>query len=313
MPPAIGIAAIGECMIELSDPADGRPSLAFGGDTLNTAVYLARLAPIHGAGVDYLTALGDDPYSEAMVAFWYGEGIGTAHVARLPGRLPGLYAIRTDAAGERSFYYWRSASAARDMLQGDTGTRLVAALPAFRLVYLSGITLSILDQPSRDRLVAAIAAARAAGATIAFDSNYRPRGWASAAAARAAMDAVLAHVDIALPGLDDERALRGVATTEDCAAALADLGVGEVCVKDGVLACLARHGTERHTAAPPMPLQPVDTTAAGDSFNAAYLAMRLAGAGLPAALAAGHRLAAAVIGHRGAIIPRAAMPDLKAA
>ena len=52
----------------------------------------------------------------------------------------------------------------------------------------------------------------------------------------------------------------------------------------------------------------VDTTAAGDSFAAAYLATRLAGGGPAAAAASGHRLAGAVVSHRGAIIPRDAMP-----
>jgi 2-dehydro-3-deoxygluconokinase len=309
MSPAIRIAAIGECMIELSDPADDRPSLAFGGDTLNTAVYLARLAALHGGQVDYVTALGDDPYSEEMLRFWQGEGVGTDHVARLPGRLPGLYAIRTDAAGERSFYYWRSAAAAREMMQGAAGERIAAALKGLRLIYLSGITLSILDPDSRARLISAIAAARAVGATIAFDSNYRPRGWDSADAARAAMDELLRHVDIALPGLDDERALRGVATAADCAAALQALGVAEICVKDGAGPCLVvGRGGEAIAVAPREPVRPVDTTAAGDSFNAAYLAARLGGAGLIIAAEAGHRLAGAVIRHRGAIIPAPAMP-----
>lgn len=49
------LAAIGECMLELSEHPDGRITRAFGGDTLNTAVYLARL----GVPVDYITALGE--------------------------------------------------------------------------------------------------------------------------------------------------------------------------------------------------------------------------------------------------------------
>jgi 2-dehydro-3-deoxygluconokinase len=52
----------------------------------------------------------------------------------------------------------------------------------------------------------------------------------------------------------------------------------------------------------------IDTTAAGDSFAAAYLAARLDGAEPAAAALSGHRLAGAVVRHRGAIMPRAAMP-----
>ena len=91
-------------MIELNRPG-GLFSRGYGGDTLNTAVYLARL----GVGVDYVTALGDDPLSDEMIAGWQAEGIGTERVIRLPGKLPGLYMIETNSAGERRFYHWRDA------------------------------------------------------------------------------------------------------------------------------------------------------------------------------------------------------------
>src|SRR6516225_8357408 len=103
------VACIGECMIELRQSVGDQLSRGFGGDTLNTAVYLARL----GLMVDYVTALGDDPISDEMIAGWAAEGVGTGWVARLPGKLPGLYLIQTDAAGERRFYHWRESSAVR--------------------------------------------------------------------------------------------------------------------------------------------------------------------------------------------------------
>src|SRR5258707_2128696 len=91
------VACIGECMIELKQAGSGLFSRGYGGDTLNTAVYLARL----GAGVDYITALGDDPLSDEMIARWAAEGVGTGLVVRLRGKLPGLYMIQTDVQGER--------------------------------------------------------------------------------------------------------------------------------------------------------------------------------------------------------------------
>jgi len=297
------IAAIGECMIELSE-RDGGFSLAFGGDSLNTSVYLARL----GVGVDYVTALGDDPYSEAMLAFWQAEGIGTAHVARLAGRLPGLYTIRTDAAGERSFYYWRSASAARQMLQGEAGRNLAQELPAYRMLYLTGVSLSILDSTSRGCLLTIIAAARAAGAQVAFDSNFRPRGWAEAETARHAIELLYRQADIALSSLDDERALFGDADAAGVAARLLDWGVPEVVIKDGAGPCLVALAGRQLLVPAESVATVVDTTAAGDAFNAAYLAARRGGGDPEAAARAGHRLAASVIQHRGAVIPAGAMP-----
>jgi 2-dehydro-3-deoxygluconokinase len=95
------VASIGECMVEFSAATDGLFARGFGGDTLNTALYLARL----GVDTSYVTALGDDPLSDAMLAAWKAEGIKTDEVMCLPGRLPGLYMIERDARGERSFLY----------------------------------------------------------------------------------------------------------------------------------------------------------------------------------------------------------------
>ncbi len=305
----IRVAAIGECMIELAERGDGTAAIGFGGDSLNTSVYLRRLGGGVGIEVDYVTALGDDPYSDAMLAAWRAEGIGTDLVARLPGRLPGLHTIRTDAAGERSFHYWRSAAAARELLSAGEPERLAEALPAYDLVYLTGITLSILDSASRRRLLEIVDAARAAGARIAFDSNYRPRGWPDSASAREVMTEMYARVDTALPSLEDEAALYGEADAEAVADRLAGFGVGEFVVKDAAGPCLAGQGEARWVVPAEAVDRVVDTSAAGDAFNAAYLAARLQGTPPEAAARAGHRLAAIVIQHRGAVIPREAMAD----
>ncbi|MBV39122.1 MAG: ketodeoxygluconokinase [Rhodospirillaceae bacterium] len=303
------IAAIGECMIELSSRPDGGLALAYGGDTLNTAVYLARLCHDDAISVDYLTALGDDPYSDEMLAFWQREGIGTDKVVRLPGRLPGLYTIRTDQGGERSFHYWRSAAAACEMMAGENEKHLAEALCEYDLIYLSGITLSILNIADRAKLLGALDDAAAEGARIAFDCNYRPRGWPDERAARRAMDEMYRRSHVALPSLDDECALHGAMDLETAAQRIADLGVGEICLKDGGAGCLQRLRHQAHIIAAQKDIVPLDTTAAGDSFNAAYLYHRLRGDTADAAALAGHHLAAKVIQHPGAVIPLDAMGE----
>jgi len=304
------VASIGECMIELRHRGESELDLAYGGDTLNFAVYVARLTRGTGVAVDYVTALGDDPYSDAMLAMWRAEGIGCELVARLPGRLPGLYTIRTDQHGERTFTYWRSASAARDVLHGVHGSRIAERLAGYDLLYLSGITLSILDPAQRETLMAVTDRVRAQGGRVVFDSNFRPAGWPDPDEARAAFDQMLRRVDVALPTLDDDQALFGVEDAAGCARRLHGLGVAEVAVKLGRLGCWLSAGG--HTAE--VPAEPVarvvDSTAAGDSFNAGYLAARLAGAEPEAAAAQGHRIAARVIAYPGAVIPVAAMTDL---
>jgi 2-dehydro-3-deoxygluconokinase len=306
-PPAPRVAALGECMIELRDrPAGCR--IDFGGDTLNTALYLSRL----GTAVDYVTVLGDDPYSEAMLAAWREEGIGTAHVRQAPGRLPGLYAIRTDAAGERRFFYWRDRAPARELFRPPHGERLCETLAGYDLLYLSGISVSILDEPQRETLLGALAAARARGATVAFDPNYRPAGWTSPAEAAAWFERVYRHTSIALPTLDDERSLAAGTNALAVAERLLAAGIPEVAVKQGAAGCTLASAQGTTLVPVPAAVDCIDTTAAGDSFNAAYLAARLRGEPPEAAALAGHRLAGAVVGRPGAIIPRHAMPaDLR--
>jgi 2-dehydro-3-deoxygluconokinase len=298
------IVAIGECMVELSDRPDSC-RLGFGGDTLNTALYLARLR----MAVDYVTVLGDDPYSDAMVEAWRAEGIGTRFVARAAGRLPGLYAIRTDTNGERRFYYWRDRSPARELLTDAHAPGVTEALAHADLVYLSGITVSILDDVQRRKLLGLLDAVRGRGKAVAFDPNYRPAGWPDAASARDWFDAFYGISTHALPSIDDERALHPGLSAQELAARLRGLGVGEVVVKEGGEGCWIDAGEGPRHVPVAASRECVDSTAAGDSFNAGYLAARLRGASPDAAAQAAHRLAGAVVAHRGAIIPLDAMPD----
>jgi len=302
------IYAIGECMIELQkhgeqDTLDYR----FGGDTLNTAVYMARLLDPAVASVAYVTGLGTDGMSAEMLAAWEREGIATASVLRLPDRLPGIYMIETDPDGERRFHYWRRDAAARHWMAAPGADRVLGQLAEARMVYLSGISLAILSPTDRDLLIATLARCRAAGAKVVFDNNYRPRLWESADAAREAYGRVLGHADIALLTLDDEVALYGPGDARDAIARTRTLGVGEVVVKCGGDPAVVWHDGTVHEVAPEPVNDVIDTTAAGDSFGAAYMAARLSGKGPDDAARAGHRLAGTVIRHRGAIIPRDAM------
>jgi 2-dehydro-3-deoxygluconokinase len=297
------VACIGECMIELKQAPGGLYSRGFGGDTLNTAVYLARL----GVAVDYVTALGDDPLSDEMIAAWQAEGVGTANVARLPGKLPGLYLIMTDAKGERRFFHWRESAAARDLLDLPETDGLLRSLSGYDLVYLSAITLSIFTESGRGRLLAALREARAAGTRIAFDTNFRARGWPDLDIARRVFRDAFETSDIALASTEDLLPLYAGESTDGL---LARIGSGEAVLKLAEPVSIVRfEGGAQRIAAVPVTAPVVDTTAAGDSFAAAYLAARLAGAAPAEAARAGHGLAGVVVCHPGAIIPRSAMPD----
>ena len=298
------VACIGECMLELSGADPQAMRLSYGGDTLNTAVYLARL----GVATDYVTALGDDPWSDWMVDQWAREGVGTGSVIRATGRIPGLYAIRTDDRGERRFFYWRDQAPARDLLRFPEFDRIGRDLAGYDCLYVSGITLSLYSAADRARLFDIVDAARDRGCRIAFDSNYRPRGWPDVATAKDVMGQMLRRTDIALPTLDDDRQVFGDTDADSCADRLHASGVADVAVKLGPAGCLVSDGTTRSTVVAEQRIRPVDTTGAGDSFNAAYLAARLAGATATDAARRANALAGTVILHRGAIMPCEAMP-----
>jgi len=304
----IRVAAVGEAMMELTHRDERTLALGFAGDTLNTATYLARMAG-PGVRVDYVTRVGCDWYSNQLVSRIESEGIGTTLIERVEGGTPGLYLVRTGADGERSFTYHRSASPARGMFGPDHDPRIAKALGEYDVLYLSAITLQILGAEARERLWATLDAVRSYGGKVAFDSNYRPAGWQSADEARSAITNTLQRVDWAFPTFEDEAALFGDVDPEACARRISQLGVRQVVVKNGAEGCLVDTPTIKQYVTAEQVHHVVDTTGAGDSFNAGYLAAWLQGRYPGDAAKAGHELAAKVIQWPGAIIPSCRAAD----
>lgn len=301
------IAVIGECMIELH----GEPphlTQGFAGDTLNTAVYLARLTEPDPVKVSYITAIGTDPFSDRMLDFWGHEGIDCSNVLRLADRNPGLYIVSVDDNGERSFTYWRGESAAKAMFSCTGAEDNLSALREFDWIYLSGITLAILPDESRSKLFHSLQLAKNGGSRIVFDNNYRPRLWPDAATARRFYDELLPLCDIALLTLDDEQLLCPQWTQEQIIAHSRTLGVPELVIKRGAEPCLIYTDMGETQVAAEKVAKVVDTTAAGDSFSAGYLAARVHGLSVEAAARQGHALASRVIQFPGALIDRQCMP-----
>lgn len=303
------ISLFGEPLLEIASESAGAtlgPSrLGVAGDTLNTAVYLARL----GHEVSFITALGQDAYSDAMVARLEEEGVSTQAIARHPSRVPGLYAIRTDATGERYFTYWRDTSAARDFFSLPEATTHMRVARESDLFYFTGISLAILTPAHRDALLEVARGCVEQGAKVAFDGNFRPYGWASLDDARERFDAVGRIASVVLPTSEDDDKLYGNATPAAHAARWRALGSERVIVKNGAQGAWLLEGEEdAYCVGVDRVIQPTDTTGAGDSFNAAFLAALLDGQPMASAAMMGNRLAGEVIQHRGALIARSQMP-----
>jgi 2-dehydro-3-deoxygluconokinase len=294
---------VGEVLIELRRGADGRFALAAGGDTFNTAIYLARA----GLDVGFATAIGDDPYSDSIVALAAAEGLSSNLMLRVPGRSPGLCLIENGASGERGGRYWREGAPVGELFELPDWIRIAEALVAAKLIYFSGITLSLFSTNGLGRFLAVLEVARQQGAKVAFDGNFRPRGWkGDLARTRTVFIETLKRTDIALPTYDDEAVLWGDPSPEATVARLQAFGIGEIVVKNGPnSALIAASGGQEFIPVPEV-VVPVDTTAAGDGFNAGYLAARLTGDTPAQAANAAHRLAGDVIRHPGALMPREA-------
>lgn len=302
------VAAVGECMLELQgQPLSAQLRQHYGGDTFNAACYLARCSK---ARVSYASALGDDSLSEALLQRWAEEGLSLDLARRLPGRRPGLYQIEVDGRGERRFHFWRNESAARDYFDGPAPTPLEQATDGLDALLFSGISLAILPDAGRERLLQVAGKMRAAGKLVAFDNNYRPILWSDAATARHWFERAFALASLALITTDDHQALFGLASAEAATAAAQSLCVPELALKRGALPTLVGGGGHWREVATERVAKVVDTTAAGDSFAGAYLSRRLQGATPVEAAAFGNKLAARVIQHPGAVIPLEAMKDL---
>ncbi|MDX1742141.1 MAG: sugar kinase [Ruegeria sp.] len=302
------VIAIGEPLIEFtqSDADADTYRRGLGGDTLNTAVYLSRLL---GPGtVSYMTRLGKDTQSRWIVETLSRNGVGCDLLRHADTGAPGISMIECDATGERSFTYWRSQSPARQMFALDDEEDL--ALDEAEGLFVSAVTLAIIEPSGRERLYNALKRARARGADIWLDLNYRPQLWGSATVAREIIGRFISLATTVLPSFDDVAALWGANKPEAGLEVLSSLGAKEILLKTGGGPVYHRdpHGTLK------VPVSrndgPVDTTGAGDSFNAAYIAARLSGKPVSDAIEQGHKLASIVILHKGAIIPIAAMPAM---
>ncbi|KQT69860.1 MULTISPECIES: sugar kinase [unclassified Aureimonas] len=295
------LLSIGECMVELRQAGAGLFAKGYAGDSFNAAYYARMFLP-ESWSVDYLSAVGTDRVSDESLDFMRSVGVGTDFVRRIEGRTVGLYMIHLDG-GERSFSYWRSASAAKAL--ADDPSHLREAMAASDVIVFSGITLAILSPDALATLLSELGRARSAGKTVVFDPNIRPRLWDEADRMREAISAGAEVATIVMPSFEDETTHFGDGSIEETIRRYRAHGAKSVVVKDGGngVTIALDDGTSHFVPSAPV-AEVVDTTSAGDSFNGAYLA-HLARTGDPkaaAAFAAG--IAARVISHHGALVER---------
>jgi 2-dehydro-3-deoxygluconokinase len=295
------VVSVGEVVIELVRDGDGRFALGYAGDTFHAAIYLAR----NGTEVAFATALGGDRYSEEIVKTAAAEGIATDLVLRVNDRVPGVSLVETKGADGRSAEIWRDSSPARQLFELPGWDRVAEQLVAAKLVYFSGVTLSLFSNVGLGRLLAALEFGRERGSRVAFDSNWRFASWrGDDQRARAVFSEALKRSDLALPSFEDEARLWGDSSPRATVERLTTFGVKEIVVKNGREPALVYVDGRSVEVPVPQAIEAVDARAAGDAFNAAYIAARLRNESPEDATLAGHRLAADVLKYPGAILPQ---------
>ncbi len=297
-------------MLELNAPTDKHSQsrlscqLSYGGDSLNTSVYLARL----GSQVSYFTAVGDDELSQWMISQWRDENVNCDYVCSLDNSVAGMYLIELDQQGERSFKYWRKNSPASQWLN-DSAKReeVFTQILEFDYFYLSGISIAILPHEVKQALLDFIDRFRAKGGKFVFDGNYRPNLWSSREVAAEMYGRLYSRCDVALPTFEDEQAIFLDQDKDVTIDRLSAYGIACIALKLGEKGCALKHQDGVAEIAPNV-VEVVDTTSAGDAFNAGFIHKLVLGERPEGACGSGQKLASTVIQHRGAIIPQSAMP-----
>ncbi len=310
----INIVFFGECMLEESDNENER----FGGDSLNSALYCARVADKEKVQVSYATAIGKDKESITFREQWQLEDINTDFVRQIEDKQLGRYSIKNNERGERSFTYDRDDSAAKyyfDYPRTDFEDALLnRAIDCF---YFTGISLAILSDQHCEYLFNLLTEFKHKGGRILFDNNYREILWKKRNPLYFYQQA-MKLADIAFLTDEDEYRLYGGNTIASIVAryplSLVEQGT-ELVIKQGDKPCLIRAITDYSAliAVPGLILSKkavVDTCAAGDAFSAGYLAKRVVGSSINTSAKFAHELAGRVIQHPGAIISRENMGDL---
>jgi len=244
-------------------------SMVVGGSAAITAVAAARL----GLSVGLVAAVGADPAGEFLLGQLSREGVSTEAVAVRDGVPTGMTVALSRGA-------YRAILAALGAVASLTAQDVPAMLlTRARHVHISSYFL--LERSLGPGLAAMLATARAAGATTSLDTNWDPaEKWGDDR-----LYASLAQTDVLLPNETEALRIAGAPTLPAAAAALTAAGPRLV-VKLGERGALCVDGAVWRRVALP-PVSPVDSTGAGDCFNAGLIGGLLRGLALPDATALG--------------------------
>ena len=302
---------VGECMIELNGDisslgtSNSNMQVNFGGDTYNSAVYFKRLTD-HKTNTFYCTALSNDNFSKKMILRFKNEELNCKYIRTDGNTPPGLYSIEIDERGERSFSYWRDHSPSKKIFTGLNGKALIKNISKADTFYYSGITIGILDEIQQSQLINIGSSA----ITSAFDFNFRRQLHSDKKKYKKLFKQINNSIDIHFVSYDDVQELFNVKSPVEVFEIL-DNKKNLVLIRYKNNIIFRNNYEDIKTITVPHG-EVIDTTAAGDSFNGAFLALLNNNNNIQIEenILKSHSITREVIRHKGAVISKELMPKL---
>ncbi|MBR0353757.1 MAG: carbohydrate kinase [Oscillospiraceae bacterium] len=260
------ITAIGEILIDLTQSGlteqgiprfDANP----GGAPANLAVAASRL----GAQTAFVGRVGHDSYGAFLRRTLEANGVDVSGLSVDPVQHTTLAIVSLDERGERSFSFYRDPSADVNLRFEDVPAAL---LENTRVLHFGSVSLTA--EPSRSATLQAVRQAKARGALISYDPNYRASLWPDEATAVERMLEPLELVDILKVSDEELPLLTGTGDLLQGSAALAAKGIRLVLVTLGADGAFYRFGTQTGRI-PGVKVTVGDTNGAGDTFFGAAL------------------------------------------
>lgn len=282
-PPGLGLVTLGETMALFSPTSTGllrhAHTLALGvaGAESNVAIGTRRL----GARSAWIGRVGDDELGQLVSRTLAAERIDTGGVAVDAEAPTGVMIKEWRTPTVTRVTYYRSGSAGSRLCPHDVPADVVGAA---RVLHITGITPA-LSATARDAVYTAVEVARAGGATVALDFNYRSALWDAATAGKE-LRALTRLADVVFATVPEARLVTDGAEPVELAEALGTLGPRHVIIKRGERGAVA-HCDGRPYERAALPVSVVDPVGAGDAFAAAYLAEMALGRPVADCLATG--------------------------
>lgn len=297
------VVGIGEVLIDFvaTEPVSYAEAPAFqkcfGGAPMNTLVGVARLGSESGA----ITAVGADPFGQFLIQELEKNGVDTSRVKVKEGtRTTITFVANEPETGERSFIFYR-----RPWVRGTADSSLSVEdvdpdyISDADILHVSGFSLS--QNPSRKAVLNAVKHARSMGVKVSFDPTLRVDVWNSERTVRRLYAQMLRLSDIATFSREEASFMFGTHDPEKAARKALKRGVQTVGIKLGADGALLQNSAGESLYAPAFKVKAVDTTGAGDGWNAGLLVGMLRGWDLKTCVTIANAVGALVVTKHGAI------------